>query len=181
MGFFNRFLDEFFGRKPGSTLPAYREDHRVPERRLVHAFLALYTGNDGDPKHTMSQQANIDHLQQGWTTPDAAELVKLMDRYEVRGECNTAFDLIRAIKLARHGAGAGWISDDESWQRCYRCAARLKQKYQRWEDVYVDFQAGRVDWYKGVGKPIPPDAYQYYAQRYAEANVLVLSQLPLNR
>jgi hypothetical protein len=178
MGFFDGLLGRK-ARKVGSTLPAYGEDHRVPERRLVHGFLAFYTGNDGDPRHTLSQQANIDVLQNTWSdTP--AELVQLMDHYEVRGECNPAFDLIRAIRIARHGAGAGWISDDESWQRCYRCAARLKEKYPRWEDVYVDFQAGRAAWYKGRSEPRPAGDYEYFAQRYAEGSVLIFSRLALN-
>jgi len=174
------FWSALFGSKAGSDLPAYREDHRIPERRLVHGFLAFYTGNDGDPRHTMDRQSNIKHLQENWSTPDAQELVELMDRYEVKGECNDAFDLIRTIKLARHGAGAGWLSDDESWQRCYRCALRLKDKYRRWEDVYADFTAGRVDWYRGIGKAIPAGAEDYYARCFAAGQQLIFAQLPLN-
>jgi hypothetical protein len=173
------FFDGLFGKKVGSDLRAYREDHRIPERRLVHGFLAFYTGNDGDPRHTMSQQANIDLLQNTWAD-DPAQLVKLMDRYELKGEVNTAFDLIRAIRVARHGAGAGWISDDESWQRCYRCVELLKQKYPRWEDVYVDFQEGRAAWHERTRQPRPVGDYEYFAKRYAEGNALIFSRLPLN-
>jgi hypothetical protein len=168
--------------KSGSKLPAYLRDHQLPERRLVHGFLALYTGDDGDPRHSMDQEANRRHLEETWGCEHPGDLIDLMNRYETEGECNLAFDLVRVIKLARNGAGAAWISDEESWQRCYRSAQRLRGRYRRWEDVYLDCQAGRQQWWlQSQEQPVPPDQVQYYAARYAEANKLIFATLPLDR
>jgi hypothetical protein len=174
------FLDAIFGQKPGTSLPGYKRDHEIPERRLVHGFLALYTGNGGDPFHTMDRQANVDHLQKGWDLSGPAKLRELMDGYE-EGECTPAFDLARVIKLARHGAGALWVTEDESWQRCIRCAQRLKQRYPTWQAVYDDFQAGRVQWYREVAEtPLPEKDVQFYAKCYSVGQDLIYSKMPLN-
>lgn len=175
------FLRKLFG-KVGSELPAYVQDHQIPARRLIHGFLALYTGDDGDPRHTLDEEANQEHLKENWGCAGPDDLVELMDTYEGEGEYNLAFDLVRAIKLARHGAGAGWISDTESWERCFRCGERLKEGYQRWEDVYADCQKGREQWWReSQERPIPPDQIQHYADRFVEAKKLIFSQMPLNQ
>jgi hypothetical protein len=174
-------LDALFGRKAGSRLPAYKEDAANPARRLVHGFLAFYTGDDGDPRHTLDQQGNLDYLRQAWDVGDAAELNAVMDRYESQQECNEAFDLIRVIRLARHGAGAGLLTDEESWPRAIRCAQRLKRRYATWEDVYADFQAGREQWWRQCArKQPPPEEYKEYAQLYSLGRALIFSKMPLN-
>jgi hypothetical protein len=174
------FLDAIFGQKTGTSLAGFKRDHEIPERRLVHGFLMLYTGSGGDPFHTMTRQENVDHLQKNWDLSGPAELVSLIDDYE-RGECTPAFDLARVIKLARHGAGALWITEEESWQRCIRCARQLKQRFPTWRAVYEDYTAGRVQWYREVaGKPLPVGDAKHYEQCYAEGEKLIYSKLPLN-
>ena len=174
------FLSAIFGRKLGTDLPGYRRDHKDPDRKLVHGVLMLYTGTGGDPFHSMGRAAYENHLRTNWGPPTAERLVRLMDRFEV-GECTLAFDLARVIKLARHGAGAGWLGVDASWERCIRCASRLKAHYPSWRALYEDKQAGRVQWHRDVvHTPLPQSDVDYYASLYEEGVQLLYARMPLN-
>ena len=73
-------------------------DRADPRKYWAQAAIALY--QDKSDPGCWKQEDALQCLQQGWSTPNAAELVELIQSY-IRGECNLAFDKLRRVSSSR--------------------------------------------------------------------------------
>jgi len=121
-------------------------DRSDPRKFWAQAAIALYQ-DDSDPGCWKRDNA-LRCLQKGWSTPDGAELVELIQRY-IQGECNVGFDKLRIIFLARAGRGAGWFDEATSWGYAFNAITELQKHYTSWEQLRVAMDEGRADWYGG--------------------------------
>ncbi len=157
--------------------PAVRQlqDRADPRKRWAQAVMAIYQGDAGDPGYWDRQRATSS-IQKGWSTPDVAELTKLIDKY-MRGECNVGFDKIRIVWLARLGFGAGWYDEATSWRYVFAAQAALQQAYGSWLELRAAVEEGRAQWYGGAAKV--PDAQLRNAEtNFSYALKTLLGNLP---
>lgn len=132
----------------------YYADRSNRSRRWAQAVMAIYQGDAGDPGYWDAEDAE-GVLTNGWSTPDRAELDALLGRYE-RGEVNVAFDKARIVWLARLGAGAGWLTQDESWTHVARARGALQAELGGWRELGDQIRDGVFAWYGGKEK-MPAD------------------------
>lgn len=134
-------------RKPATKQLMDRTD---PRKHWAQAVMAIYQGDVGDPGYWDRKRATAT-IQNGWSTPDAAELTKLIESY-VRGECNVGFDKIRIVWLARLGFAAGWYDEATSWRHVFAAQAAMQQAYGSWLELREAVVQGRAQWYGGADK-----------------------------
>ena len=60
-----------------------------------------------------------------------------------------AWDLGRSISLCRWGYNAGFITEDEAWERIFRIARIIQPLYRSWEEYGYDYFMGRIFWASG--------------------------------
>lgn len=133
----------------GFDTARFQSDRSDPRKLWAHAAIGLYQ-DDSDPGCWKPENA-LRRLQKGWSTPDRAELVALIQRY-IDGECNVAFDKLRIIFLARTGRGAGWFDEATSWAYAFDAITEIQKHCASWEQLRVGMDEGRADWYGGKGK-----------------------------
>lgn len=142
----NRRQNAGHADEDGFDRARFLADRTDPRKFWAQAAIALYQDNT-DPG-CWKQQNALQCLQQGWSTPNAGELVELIQSY-IRGECNLAFDKLRIIFLARAGRGAGWFDEATSWNYAFSAMAELQRHYTSWEQLRVAMDEGRAEWYGG--------------------------------
>jgi hypothetical protein len=159
-------------RKPEVKVLVDRAD---PRKHWAQAIMAIYQGDAGDPGYWDRRRAT-ESIQQGWSTPDVAELTQLIEKY-VRGECNVGFDKVRIVWLARLGLGAGWYDDATSWRYVFAAQAALQQAYGSWIELRAAVVEGREQWYGGAAK-VPQAQVQNADRHFSYALQKFLNHLP---
>jgi len=129
---------------PATRLAMDRQD---PRKHWALVAMALYQGDSGDPGYWGRNRAQSS-IQDGWSTPDRDELVKLIERY-ISGECNVGFDKARIIWLARLGFGAGWFDEETSWRYAFDAKDAIQRTYASWLEFNQAINDGIVEWYGG--------------------------------
>lgn len=157
--------------------PAVRQmmDRADPRKGWAQAVMAIYQGDAGDPGYWDRRRAT-ESIQRGWSTPDAAALTELIERY-VQGECNVGFDKVRIVWLARLGLGAGWYDDATSWRYVFAAQTALQHAYGSWMELRAAVEQGRAQWYGGAAK-VPQVQLQNADRNFSYALKTFLGQLP---
>jgi hypothetical protein len=65
-----------------------------------------------------------------------------------------AWDLGRNISLCRWGYSAGFLSEEESWERIMHYAKKIQLFYNSWEEYGYDYYMGQIFWASGSGSDI---------------------------
>ncbi|MDR2050043.1 MAG: DUF1266 domain-containing protein [Treponema sp.] len=65
-----------------------------------------------------------------------------------------SWDLGRAIALCRWGYSAGFLTEEEAWEKIMGLAKKIQSLYQSWEEFGYDYYMGRVFWASGFGDDI---------------------------
>ncbi|HEU5074512.1 MAG TPA: DUF1266 domain-containing protein [Polyangiaceae bacterium] len=172
--FYNRGRTGSTEGDDGFDQARFLADRSDPRKLWAHAAIALYM-DDSDPGCWKRENAER-RLQKGWSTPNGAELVELIQRY-IQGECNVAFDKLRIIFLARAGRGAGWFDEATSWAYAFNAMTEIQKNYTSWEQLRVAMDEGRADWYGG--KDEVPEAQIELSQRgWNKLQTNYMSQVP---
>lgn len=164
---------------PARLQPRYLADRMDPLRRWAHGALATYRGVDAaDPGYWKQKDALAE--MENWTTPDRAELVRLLSHYE-RHEINPAFDKARIVWLARVGFAAGWLSEQESWEYVRRAAEASRSGYPSWDQFAEAVVAGAIEWNRDVGKrPMSDEELRVRRARIEQARKELWPQTPFD-
>ncbi len=85
-----------------------------------------------DPKYKIKQQYRRQFVN------DHAE--------DIADKSLMGFDLMRVISLARWGAGAEYLTEDEAWNWIMPTAQKLQQAYTSWKDLGDSYVIGRQFW-----------------------------------
>jgi hypothetical protein len=150
-------------------------DRTDPRKCWAQAIMAIYQGDAGDPGYWDRRRAT-DSIQNGWSTPNAAALTELIDRY-VHGECNVGFDKVRIVWLARLGFAAGWLDEATSWRHVFAAQVALQQSYGSWLELRAAIEQGRAQWYGGAAK-VPEAQVRGLDQNFSYALKAFLGHLP---
>jgi hypothetical protein len=150
-------------------------DRADPRKYWAQAVMAIYQGEAGDPGYWDRKRAT-ETIQKGWSTPDAAELTALIERY-VSGECNVGFDKIRIVWLARLGFAARWYDEATSWRYVFAAQTALQQAHGSWIELRAAVEVGREQWYGGAAK-VPEVQARNADRNFSYALKTFLGHLP---
>jgi hypothetical protein len=147
-------------------LPLVRRSRRETAlARWARGAYGLLTG--GDDFGRLGREEAQGLLEAPWGIEDAAQLRDAVAGLERTESGNEAWDLVRAIVLARLGAAAGYLDEQESWEIVARAAARLQGSYGSWAALGEAYAEGRSAWLRGQG--ISQPAHHSPVERNIEA------------
>ena len=152
----------------------FLSDRSDPRKFWAQAAIALY--QDASDPGCWTQENALHCLQRGWSTPNGAELIELIQSY-VQGECNVGFDKLRIIFLARAGRGAGWFDEATSWGYAFNAIVELQRHYSSWEQLRVAMDEGRAEWYGGKDQ-VPPAQVELSESGWNNLKSNYMSQVP---
>ncbi|MDR0642365.1 MAG: DUF1266 domain-containing protein [Treponema sp.] len=67
------------------------------------------------------------------------------------GRTILAWDLGRNIALCRWGYDAGFLTEDEAWEKIMYYARKIQPLYNSWAEYGLDYYFGRIFWASGFG------------------------------
>ena len=74
----------------------------------------------------------------------------IKDFFKLGKKSLVGWDMIRYIHLCRWGALAGYMSEEEAWNRIKPVAQKLQKTFDSWEDLGDNYLIGRRFWNKKV-------------------------------
>ncbi len=80
--------------------------------------------------------------------PEKQYMIEIVEQYyaPVGKKSLLSWDLVRYIALCRWGYVAGYLSEDEAWQRIMPIARKLQKNYHSWKRVGDNYIIGRKFW-----------------------------------
>jgi hypothetical protein len=129
--------------------PRMEADEKVPLRRWTRSAIAIITGGDDYGYFPPEQVIVVLRGTWGVTDPESAEstIAELS-----QGE--TAWELVRALHVARMSVGAEYIDAEKGWELISPVAAKLQERYDSWEAVAEEYYSRRVVWAEETGEEI---------------------------
>ena len=117
-------------------------DHLDPRKRFVWCALAISADEPADPGHRAAYSTTA--LTEWYGMGSRDELLGNLDFYFKGTGSTPAYDAFRGIFMARAGAGANMLSDQESWEQAYRFVRKMKQAYPSWNHYGSDYVEGHI-------------------------------------
>ncbi|MCR9159324.1 MAG: DUF1266 domain-containing protein [Nannocystaceae bacterium] len=119
-------------------------DARDPFRRWCQAAMMLIT-RDCDYGHLQRGEARR-MLQRWWHVHGARDLHQTLAELSSSPNPDNAWELLRFMIVARLGAAAEMLDDDESWQMLCAPANRLQAAYEGWTAMAQAYVTARRQW-----------------------------------
>ena len=129
-------------RNPAPTLA--ETDARDPLRRWCQTAMRLVT-RDCDYGHLPRGEARR-ILQRWWNVHGVKELHTTLRDLGGSPNPDNAWELLRFIIVARLGAAAEMIQDDDAWTMIAPIAARLQDAYDNWTGMAQAYVTARRQW-----------------------------------
>lgn len=119
-------------------------DARDPYKRWVQAAFMMVTG-ECDYGYLPRAEARR-MLETWWDVHGPGDHARVLAELASSGRPDNAWDLVRFILVTRMGVGAGWIDDEESWERIRPICIRLQQAYTSWRAMAQAYLQARRQW-----------------------------------
>ena len=130
-------------------------DARDARKVRVHGLLLIAEPADPGHRPDYARQA----VRDWYGCPDRASALRAIEHFAASRD---AYDIFRAAFLARAAAGAGLISQDESWALCERPVATAREVFGSWQDYGEGYIRGHLAYRRSQGDP--PSALAQYEQ-----------------
>ncbi len=117
-------------------------DARDPRKRWAQGAFFLLTSQQ-DYAYLADGQVRV-MLEDAWGIADATQLEATVQQLET--SLGGAWDLVRAMLLARSAVAVGFMDDATSWERVRRQSAALQQTYEDWQPMADHLVASRRAW-----------------------------------
>ncbi len=127
------------GRTPVQMME--EEDGQDPLKRWARGCYTMVIGRH-DPG-TFKNAAWM--LENSWEIKNRDEVMETLDELRAEPVEDPAWDLVRVIMVARMGAGAKYITDDECWQAIESVRGPLQQQFDSWESMATAYAKGRAE------------------------------------
>ena len=119
-------------------------DARDPLRRWCQAAMMLIT-RDCDYGHLQRGEARR-MLQRWWHVHGPRELHQTLEELSHSPNPDNAWELLRFMLVARLGAAAEMLDDDDAWSMLGPIAARLQDAYGDWTAMAQAYVTARRQW-----------------------------------
>lgn len=112
--------------------------------RWAHGAWGLWSGmeDSGTWPSDRAQQS----LQSWYGITDRPTLMKQVEGLKAAAPANAAWDMVRAVDLLRMGFAAGYLDEDDCWEKIRQVALVLQQHYKSWEELGAAFERGMHAW-----------------------------------
>jgi hypothetical protein len=155
----------FIGPSPFPTKPL------PPSRLWALATTAIIVQRDGDSHELLgamplSERASArSELWDGWSIQSRQKTIEILDWLQGSGHREEyqqddpyrphkgshqtpylAWDYCRLVRVAGTAYVAGYLTEDEAWQRIMPAARALQTNYSSWREMGEDYLAGRERW-----------------------------------
>ncbi len=129
--------------------PRMEADEKVPLRRWTRSAIAIITGGD-DYGYFPKDQVEV-ILRGTWRVTDPESAKSTITKLS-QGE--SAWELVRALHVARMSVGAEYIDVDKGWELIAPVAGKLQGLYDSWDAVADEYYEKRVVWAEETGEEI---------------------------
>jgi hypothetical protein len=125
-------------------------------RRVLEGVKLWGTGaysiwSGGEDSGTWPRQRAASSLSSWYGAEDSAGLERVVAGLKQGQTGNMAWDLVRAIDLLRIGYAAGYLSEEDCWQKIAKIGIILQQNFPSWEALAQAFEAGMNAWQRQRG------------------------------
>ena len=130
--------------------PRMTADEKIPLRRWTRAAIAIITGGDDYGYFPKNRVAPL--LEEMWdvTGADSAK-----NTIAVLQKGTSAWDLVRALHVARMSVGAEFIDAETGWTLVAPIAQKLQSVYDTWDAVAADYFDSRTVWARETNLAMP--------------------------
>lgn len=125
----------------------YHADRKDPVKAWFHGVYALQYGLKTDPGYWSVPEAQ-EHMSEAWGF-DSVETTLASLEWYLEEPVNAAYDMVRAIIVARSCLAAGWLSEAKSNLICNLAQHRILDEVDDWEQLAQEVHAGRLVVFKG--------------------------------
>ncbi|MCB9895992.1 MAG: DUF1266 domain-containing protein [Planctomycetes bacterium] len=122
------------------------EDAQDPARAWLQVAFGFI--NYRDPAYASGDVACQASLKRDWSIDNRDDLLKRADRLALMLPADPAWHGVRLINMLRIGAGAGYLSQEESWRRALEVGRQVKAAHDSWQGV-ADAMNAALDKQKG--------------------------------
>lgn len=126
----------------------HAQDALIPGRLWCRGAFGMLTSDTADYAH-FDSSAVYAMLVSDWEIHKQPDLEHTINGLAEAEE--GAWDLVRAMLLARAAAAVGWWKPQTSWQRCYQLGQQLQSLYPDWQTMADDLLRARQQWSGGQG------------------------------
>jgi hypothetical protein len=172
-----------FGEDPAVTEAKRRTllDQADPRKRFVSGLLAISSSSDGADPAYMTEFART-AITDWYGIESPQDLARRIQDYIDGYGATPAYDLFRAVFLARAGFGAGYLDDAGSWTWAFNAARKAQQTYQAWNHYGMGYLEGHLDYRKSQGDDAQrlQEIRQNLTQTIAELSRGLWGQTPWN-
>ena len=156
-------------------------DQADPRKRFVSGMLAISPADGGaDPAYLTNFARTAITEWYGIASPQ--DLAQRIQNY-IEGYGSTpAYDIFRAVFLARAGFGAGYLDDAGSWSWAFNAARKLQQTYPSWDHYGMGYAEGHLAYRKSEGDDSQrlQEIRQNLSQQIGELARGIWAQTPFN-
>lgn len=146
-----KFIARLLGNEGDSELAEAEQktaaDGSHVSRRIVFGLLAISNQVDPAYRAEFSRMAIADW----YGIHDRDELIRRINNYVEGGFSTPAYDAFRAAFLARAGAGAGYLTQETSWQLGLDAVRQVQQAYDGWMAYGIGYLDGHLEYRRGQG------------------------------
>ena len=131
--------------------PRSETDLAIPLRRFARSAMSLITA--GEDYGYLPARENRSLLAESWDIRGAPGVQATLSSLTqpVGDDVAAAWNLVRAIHVARMAAGAGYLDETASWQWVAWAAAGLQARFRDWRPMADAFAQGRLSWATAAG------------------------------
>ena len=140
------------------------EDGTDPLKRWARGVYALLSPQDYG---RLPQGGAQMILRRDWGCETPAKLHGLLERRFALETGDPAWDLVRAVILARLGAAAGYMSPPDSWAVVGRARNEILRHYACWAELGEAYADARMRWLRSTGEVEPDEKRPFDEVRYA--------------
>lgn len=131
---------------------AFLADAKDPVRRWAKGVFGIITGGT-DYAYEGKWDLRL-AFQNSWEIETAEDFEEVFGELAAEAAADkerTAWQLVRAINLARMAAGAGFVDPEESWRMIGPLLPRVQKAFSGWEDLGRSYLAARDAWIREQG------------------------------
>ncbi len=112
--------------------------------RWAHGVYGLWSGaeDSGTWANDRAQQS----LKSWYGITDRPTLMKMVESLKQAGKESAAWDMVRAVDLIRMGFAAGYLDEDDCWEKVRQVALELQKHHTSWEELGTSFERGMHGW-----------------------------------
>jgi hypothetical protein len=112
--------------------------------RWAHGVYGLWSG--AEDSGTWAAERAQQSLQSWYGISDRPSLMKLVEGLKSGAPASAAWDMVRAVDILRIGFAAGYLDEDDCWEKVRQVAQVLQTKYSSWEELGTHFERGMHAW-----------------------------------